>query len=103
MGFRTTDQVRELAERAIHKVGLHVSQGSLIWDAYREFEMAHLMLLTTETPEYDTQVNRIAAIFKRQLSVPLNDMELTYDEFDAWESGLIKKNIITNPKEFKIL
>lgn len=34
--------VREAFERALTTVGLHVSQGSNIWEAYREFENALL-------------------------------------------------------------
>ncbi|EEC11125.1 conserved hypothetical protein, partial [Ixodes scapularis] len=32
------DRVRSVFERAITGAGLHVSQGALLWEAYREFE-----------------------------------------------------------------
>ena len=34
--------VRDVFERALAAVGLHASQGSNIWEAYREFEHALL-------------------------------------------------------------
>ena len=35
-------KVRSVFERAITAVGLHVTKGAMIWDAYREFENAIL-------------------------------------------------------------
>ena len=35
-------RIRETFERALTSVGFHASQGSHIWDAYREFESAVL-------------------------------------------------------------
>ena len=37
------DAVRFVCERALTAAGLHVSAGSMLWDAYREFENAILM------------------------------------------------------------
>ena len=34
------EKVREAFERSLSVVGLHVSQGANIWEAYREFENA---------------------------------------------------------------
>lgn len=39
------EAVRETFERAITAVGIHVTQGCLIWEAYREFETAYLQFL----------------------------------------------------------
>lgn len=39
------EKVRQTFERAITAVGIHVSQGCLIWEAYREFETAFLLSL----------------------------------------------------------
>ena len=33
-------QVRDVFEKALSAVGLHVSKGANIWEAYREFELA---------------------------------------------------------------
>ncbi len=36
------ENVRTVCERAVSFAGLHVSKGHLLWEAYREFEMALL-------------------------------------------------------------
>ena len=48
-------KMRNLYERAISSAGLHMVQGSQIWDAYREFEEA--ILLTIE--DTDNEVHWI--------------------------------------------
>jgi len=40
-----TDTIRELMERALAAGGLHVPNGSLIWEVYNEFEKFILMSL----------------------------------------------------------
>lgn len=40
-----TDAVRELMERALAAGGLHVTQGSFLWEVYREFEKLILLSL----------------------------------------------------------
>lgn len=72
--------VRDTFERALTAVGIHVASGSMLWEAYREFECAMLAGLQP-TPgsvadadtvkQIDTQTKRIAKLFQRQLSVPL--------------------------------
>jgi len=72
--------VRDTFERALTAVGLHVAGGSVLWEAYREFECAMLAGLQP-TPgsvadadtlkQIDTQTKRIATLFQRQLSIPL--------------------------------
>ncbi|XP_064621064.1 squamous cell carcinoma antigen recognized by T-cells 3-like [Lineus longissimus] len=87
------EKVRHVFEKAITAVGIHASKGSNIWEAYREFENAVLAGLQPELggipskaqqEEVDTQINRITAIFKRQLQIPLFDMEQTYEEYKEW-------------------
>lgn len=51
-------KARELFERALTAVGLHVAEGGKIWEAYREFEQA--ILLTID--EADTQVRTFSFI-----------------------------------------
>lgn len=34
------DKVRSIFERAVTAVGLHVTKGQVVWEAYREFENA---------------------------------------------------------------
>ncbi|TVU43694.1 hypothetical protein EJB05_10182 [Eragrostis curvula] len=80
-------KMRELFERAITAGGLHVTEGSKIWAAYREYEMAILITISDGNEEEKAkQVQRIRTLFHRQLSVPLADMEGTLDEYKRWEA-----------------
>lgn len=69
-------------ERGLNSVGLHVCDGSLLWDTLREFELAHLSLAEAGSEEFATQLLRVVEIYRRQLSVPLLDMEKTYKEWE---------------------
>ncbi|GIY77089.1 squamous cell carcinoma antigen recognized by T-cells 3 [Caerostris extrusa] len=67
------DRVREIFERAITSVGIHVVQGSLIWESFRELEVYWLIQLKnneTASKKLETK-NKVFGLFKRQLSVPL--------------------------------
>jgi len=89
--------VRDTFERALTAVGIHVAMGSMLWEAYREFESAMLAGLQP-TPgsvadaeavkQIDTQMKRIAKLFQRQLSVPLvGQFHIScvhFSVFDAW-------------------
>ncbi|GFQ70924.1 squamous cell carcinoma antigen recognized by T-cells 3 [Trichonephila clavata] len=82
------DNVRQTFEKGATAVGIHVTQGCLIWEAYREFEIVYLLHIKKKgaTPkEISDQEERIYNIFKRQLSIPLFDMERTYTEFKEFE------------------
>ncbi|XP_071561281.1 squamous cell carcinoma antigen recognized by T-cells 3 [Temnothorax nylanderi] len=81
-------KVRQLFERALTTVGMHITKGAIIWEAYREYEN---MILTCLLPLDDTengrkkaQLERILSLFKRQLSNPLLDMDKTYEEYQSW-------------------
>ena len=72
--------IRDTFERALTAVGIHVAGGSMLWEAYREFECAMLAGLQpspgsvsdAETmKQIDTQKKRVAKLFQRQLSIPL--------------------------------
>ena len=72
--------IRDTFERALTAVGIHAARGSMLWEAYREFECAVLAGLQptpgsvadSETvKQIDVQMKRIAKLFQRQLSVPL--------------------------------
>ncbi|ESO95367.1 hypothetical protein LOTGIDRAFT_188648 [Lottia gigantea] len=89
-------KMRKIFEEAITVVGLHVTQGSMVWDAYRETENAVLAGLlpapgSIPTPEqeesFNVQNQRVSSLFKRQLAVPLLDMEQTYSEYKDWNGG----------------
>ncbi|KAL3858472.1 hypothetical protein ACJMK2_013061 [Sinanodonta woodiana] len=86
-------RVRDVFEQALMAAGLHVTQGSSLWEAYREFENAILAgllpdpgcIATKELEEkFGAQHDKVSAVFKRQLTVPLLDMEDTYQEYKDW-------------------
>ncbi|KAM3937815.1 squamous cell carcinoma antigen recognized by T-cells 3 isoform 2-T2 [Leptodactylus fuscus] len=95
-------KVRSIFERALTAVGLHMTKGSTIWDAYREFENAILGTIqplpgTIPSAEQqqmlNTQLERIHTLFKRQLSVSLLDMGSTYAEYEEWSEEPISENV----------
>ncbi|KAK2145987.1 hypothetical protein LSH36_641g00031 [Paralvinella palmiformis] len=95
-------KVRSLFERAITAVGLHVTKGSMIWDACREFENAILDGLepapgSVTTPERQEQIqgqiSQLKSLFRRQLSLPLREMENTFKEYKDWCPDEIDPNI----------
>ncbi|CAL5004495.1 unnamed protein product [Urochloa decumbens] len=80
-------KMRDLFERAITAGGLHVTEGSKLWAAYREYEMAILITISDGNDEEKAkQVQRIRTLFHRQLSVPLAEMESTLVEYKSWEA-----------------
>ncbi|GAB6028737.1 Squamous cell carcinoma antigen recognized by T-cells 3 [Chamberlinius hualienensis] len=81
------EKCRDLFERGIMAIGLNVYRGWLIWEAFRGFELAILRTLEPASEDdeeqcenYEKQKDRIINIFKRQLTVPLFGMELTYKD-----------------------
>ncbi|XP_067679944.1 squamous cell carcinoma antigen recognized by T-cells 3-like [Haliotis asinina] len=88
--------VRDVFEKSITAAGLHTSQGANIWEAYREFENAVLAGLmpqpgTVPTKEqeeaFTAQNKRVQTLFRRQLAVPLLDMEETLREYEEWSGS----------------
>ncbi|XP_044137317.1 squamous cell carcinoma antigen recognized by T-cells 3 [Bufo gargarizans] len=101
-------KVRGIFERALTAVGLHMTKGSTIWDAYREFENAILGTIqplpgTIPSAEQqqmlNTQLERIHTIFKRQIGVPLLDMASTYAEYEEWSEEPIPESVNQNYKK----
>ncbi|KAG7256512.1 hypothetical protein CRUP_032263 [Coryphaenoides rupestris] len=87
------DKVRAIFERALTAVGLHMTKGSAVWDAYREFE--NVMLSTVQPPaggvpsseeqvKRNTQLERIHTLFRRQLAVPFMDEPLLTSTCVLW-------------------
>lgn len=77
-------KVREILEKGLNAAGTHISHGSLLWDTLRELELAHLSAAEPQSEEWQNQLKRVFDVFKRQLLVPLLDMESTYEEFERW-------------------
>ncbi|XP_066459934.1 squamous cell carcinoma antigen recognized by T-cells 3 [Eleutherodactylus coqui] len=101
-------KVRTIFERSLTAVGLHMTKGSTIWDAYREFENAILgtiQPLPGTIPSADqqqmlnTQLEKIHNLFKRQLGVPLLDMASTFAEYEEWSEEPIPEIVIQNYKK----
>ncbi|KAJ8924369.1 hypothetical protein NQ315_007165 [Exocentrus adspersus] len=94
----------ETTQRGLTAAGLHVKDGSLLWDTLRELEHAHISLTEYGSEEWKTQVNRLADVFKRQLSVPLLGMERTYEEWFEWfvnmSKGTVDPRIDAKPIEW---
>ncbi|KAM9098041.1 squamous cell carcinoma antigen recognized by T-cells 3 isoform X1 [Sarcophilus harrisii] len=102
------EKVRSIFERALTAVGLHVTKGAAMWEAYREFENA--ILKTTQpapgsvpTPEQQQalamQLERIHTLFRRQLGIPLLDMEATYAEYEEWSDDPIPEAVTQSYKK----
>ncbi|KAM4808535.1 squamous cell carcinoma antigen recognized by T-cells 3 isoform 1-T1 [Rhinophrynus dorsalis] len=101
-------KVRSVFERALTAVGLHMTKGSTVWDAYREFENAILGTIqpmpgSIPSPEQqqmlNSQLERIHTLFRRQLSVPLLDMTSTYAEYEEWSEEPIPETVIQSYKK----
>ncbi|XP_018494202.1 squamous cell carcinoma antigen recognized by T-cells 3 [Galendromus occidentalis] len=95
------ERARAIFEEACNKVGLHVQKGSLIFEAYREFELAIYATMPDGAAPDDKlakdkekQRRKIVSLFKRQLSVPLFDMEKTLAELKEFAAHEADSNII---------
>ncbi|KAM9392445.1 squamous cell carcinoma antigen recognized by T-cells 3 [Pholidichthys leucotaenia] len=102
------DRVRSVFERAVTAVGLHMTKGQTVWEAYREFENA--ILSTVQPPPgripsreeqelLNTQLERIHTLFRRQLAVPLMDMEGTYAEYEEWAEHGVPETVVQQYKK----
>lgn len=79
-------KARNLFERALTAAGLHFSEGSKIWEAYKEFEQALCLTIDdSDTEGKEKQIQRVRSIFHRQLSVPLADMNSSLLAYKVWE------------------
>uniref|UniRef100_A0A8D0GWW8 Spliceosome associated factor 3, U4/U6 recycling protein n=1 Tax=Sphenodon punctatus TaxID=8508 RepID=A0A8D0GWW8_SPHPU len=102
------EKVRAIFERALTAVGLHVTKGAAIWEAYREFENAILETVQpaaggVPSPEQQqtirAQLEKIHTLFRRQLGIPLLDMEATYAEYEEWTEEPIPDSVTKNYKK----
>ncbi|XP_058767200.1 uncharacterized protein LOC131640841 [Vicia villosa] len=82
-------KARDLFERALTAAGLHVAQGTRIWEAYRLYEQAILLTIDeSDGQAKEKQVQLIRSLFHRQLSIPLADMNSTLIAYKTWEVEL---------------
>ncbi|KAG9354945.1 hypothetical protein JZ751_001658 [Albula glossodonta] len=96
------ERVRAIFERALTAVGLHMTKGTAVWEAYREFENA--IMGTMQPPPgsipsheqqelLNAQLERLHALFRRQLAIPLMDMEATYGEYEEWSDRGVPETV----------
>ncbi|KVF74582.1 RNA-processing protein, HAT helix, partial [Cynara cardunculus var. scolymus] len=77
----------DLFERALIACGLHVAEGSKLWEAYKSYEEAVLNSMDTmDFESREKQVQRIRNIFHRHLSIPHRDLMSTLLTYKAWEA-----------------
>ncbi|XP_056139542.1 squamous cell carcinoma antigen recognized by T-cells 3 [Lampris incognitus] len=102
------DKVRAIFERALTAVGLHMTKGATVWEAYREFENA--ILSTVQPPPgrvpsceeqelLNIQLERIHTLFRRQLAIPLMDMETTHAEYEEWSEQGVRESVSNQYKK----
>ncbi|XP_058014481.1 squamous cell carcinoma antigen recognized by T-cells 3 isoform X2 [Ahaetulla prasina] len=98
-------RVRAILERAVIAVGLHVTKGAAIWETYREFENAMLATMqpapgSVPTPEQQqnikAQLEKIHSLYRRQLGIPLIDMESAFLEYENWTEEPIPEAVLQN-------
>ncbi|XP_029475546.1 squamous cell carcinoma antigen recognized by T-cells 3 isoform X2 [Rhinatrema bivittatum] len=100
---RGIEKVRMVFERALTAVGLHVTKGATMWEAYREFENAILSTLqpspgcipsAEQQQALSGQLEKIHLLFRRQLGIPLLDMEATYVEYEDWSEDPVPETVV---------
>ncbi|XP_073917306.1 squamous cell carcinoma antigen recognized by T-cells 3 isoform X1 [Castor canadensis] len=99
------EKVRSVFERALSSVGLHMTKGLAIWEAYREFEsaiveaarpIAGFLSPFDREQTFDSQLEKVHSLFRRQLAIPLYDMEATFAEYEEWSEHPIPELVIQN-------
>nr|CAI5827712.1 unnamed protein product [Callosobruchus analis] len=103
IGVSDLQTTRSIIERGLTCAGLHASEGHLLWDTLGNWKMLiyqcskrklcilpciSIIAFVVDSEEWTAQVKRLGDIFKRQLSVPLMNMENTYEEWQQWHSSL---------------
>ena len=72
-------------EDAVRSGGLHVAKGALLWDTFREVELATYKMIGKGDPDaHLSQTQIVSQLFHRQLSVPLLDMAGTWSDYEEW-------------------
>ena len=95
-------RIRDVFERALVSCGRNIARGSLIWDAYREFEAVCLTMSGDKDSEaYANQNKKLLSVFKRQLGVPLVGMDETMDEYKKLTNDSIEDSIMNAFKKGK--
>ena len=84
IGVCESEEIRTILEKGLSAAGLDVGEGGLLWDVLREYELALLTVLPVDSEQHLQQLQKVVDVFRRQLSVPLLNMEGTYDEWKTF-------------------
>eukprot|EP00850_Spirogloea_muscicola_P017562 SM000152S01550 [mRNA] locus=s152:171737:176447:- [translate_table: standard] len=79
-----SSKARALFERALSAGGLHLTEGTALWAAYRRFEQ-DVLLNESKAEAREKQAERVRSLFHRQLAVPLLGQAELAAEYRAWE------------------
>ncbi|CAN8015523.1 unnamed protein product [Ixodes persulcatus] len=98
------DRVRSVFERAITGAGLHVSQGALLWEAYREFEAVLLATMQVGPPPvFDARsMDAISQSISCAWLCFFPGMEKTYEELREWSEAAIEPSVEQQYKKAKL-
>ena len=81
-------------EKALTSCGRNIARGSLVWEAFREFEVALLSMIPDKNSKaFNDQKLKIINLYKRQLRVPLIGMDATMDELKEFAGDEVDNNI----------
>ncbi|XP_030753362.1 squamous cell carcinoma antigen recognized by T-cells 3 [Sitophilus oryzae] len=100
IGASELETTRSILERGLNAAGLVCDKGSLLWDTLREIENVYISTHTEGSEEWNKQVIKLVDVFKRQLSIPLLEMENTYNEWEQWVKGLPEGLVHPKPVEY---
>ena len=88
MDLLKLEDIREILERSVMHAGLNVLDGSLVWGVYRDFECTILATFgqidESNSDQIKKQISKICQLFRRQFSIPLYNMQESYQEFEKW-------------------
>ncbi|WIA33569.1 hypothetical protein OEZ86_006693 [Tetradesmus obliquus] len=75
---------RQAAEAALTAAGMHLTEGHHIWQLYRAFEQE---LLDAAGGSEEKQLERLRALWHRQLQLPQASAAALLAEYEAWEAS----------------
>ena len=90
-------KARDVFERALTSCGRNIARGSLVWEAYREFEAALVAMAGDPQSEaHKEQKARVVNVYRRQLRVPLLDMDNTMAEYKQFVADEVDNNAVND-------
>ncbi|XP_045152617.1 squamous cell carcinoma antigen recognized by T-cells 3 [Echinops telfairi] len=93
------EKVRSVFERALSSVGLHLTKGLAIWEAYREFESAIVEAARVRGLCGELRGRAVSSwlersVLKWNLALPLANMEATFAEYEEWSEDPIPEPVV---------